>query len=307
MTPRLGQGTAGDAGVPARLGLLNGALIGLALALGALGPSAVAASGAATFLWYVGLLFGMICLVALAGLTGWFTAFLRKTALALLLWIAAGVGITTILGHLPYEGSTLVAWLLDRRFWGLSLFPFSPAGLARQVMAGFFIFLALAILGLLQQHRLEGIADACTADRRLTGRAWFLLALPLPMLFGVGLIADNLVYQPVRRAIGLTDQVIRTARTYDGDLFALSIERGVNYNAAASVRHLLSPGYTLSIGEIEPGAADIVFVVAHFDNGAWVNCRIVADQVSFCWDASPAYLRGLPALLAGQAVEGCPE
>ncbi len=307
MTSRLGQGTAAGAGVPARLGLLNGGLIGLALALGALGPGALVAGGAVAPLWYAGLVSGLIALVVLAGLTGWVTAFLRKTALSLLLWMAAGVGITTVLGHLPYEGNTLMAWLLDRRFWGLPLFPFSPAALARQVMAGFFIFLALAILGLLYLHRLEGIADACTADQRLTARAWLLLLLPLPLLFGVGLIADNLAYQPVRRALGLTDQVIRTARTYDGDLFALSIERGVNYNAAAAVRHLLSPSYTLSIGEIELGAAGTVFVVAHFDNGAWVNCRIVADQVSFCWDASPAYLRGLPALLAGQTVADCPE
>ncbi len=307
MRLRLSQGMAAGAGVPARLGLLNGMLIGLAVALGALGPSALAAGGAAAFLWYASLLFGLLCLVALAGLTGWVTAFFHKTALALLLWTAAGVGVTAVLGHLPYEGSTLVAWLLDRRFWGLPLYPFSPAALARQVMAGFFILLPLVILGLLQPHRLEGIAASCTADRRLTGQTWFLLLLPLPLLFGVGLIADNLVYQPVRRALGLTEQVIRTARTYEGDLFALSIERGVNYNAAAGVRHLLSSGYTLRVGEIDLGAAGTVFVVAHFDNGAWINCRIVADQMSFCWDASPAYQRGLPALLAGQAVEGCPE
>jgi len=307
MLSRLGQGTAAGAGVPARLGLLNGALVGMALALGAFGPSAWVAGGACSFLWYAGLLFGLICVVVLAGLSGGLAALLPKASLAFLFWAAGGWGVTVVLGHLPYEGSTLVAWLLDRRFWNLSLYPFSPAALVRQAMAGFFVVLALAILGLLQPHRLEGVAGACGPNRRLTGHAWFLLALPLPLLFGVGLIADNLVYQPLRRAVGLTDQVIRTARAYDGDLFALSIERGVNYNAAAGVRDLLGPGHVLSIGEIDLGAAGTVFVVAHFDNGAWVNCRIVADQVSFCWDASPAYLRGLPAFLAGQAVEGCPE
>ncbi len=307
MLSRLGQGAASGVGMPARLGLLNGALIGAALALTALGPSALTAGGSCSPLWYISLLFGLIGLVALASLVGGLTALLPRAPLTLALWAAAGVGFTVLLGHLPYEGSNLVAWLLDRRFWGFPLYSFSPAALARQVMAGFFIVLALAILGLLQPHRLEGIAGACSADRRLTGQAWFLLMLPLPLLLGVGLVADSLIYQPLRRALSLTDQVLQTAQTYQGDLFALSIERGVNYNAAAGLRDLLGPRYVLGIGEIELGAAGTIFVVAHFDHGAWVNCRIVADQVSYCWDASPVYLRGLPAWLAGQTVEGCPE
>ncbi|MGQ9840779.1 MAG: hypothetical protein ACUVR4_09705 [Anaerolineae bacterium] len=305
MPPHLRQVTS--AGAPVRLGLLNGGLIGIALAVGALGPSAWATGGSLMLSWYATLLAGVIIVVLLAGLAGWLAAIAHKVFWALVLWVAAGLGITVVLGHLLYEGSTLVAWFLDRRFWGFPLYVFSPAALARQVMAGFFIVLVLAIGGLLQPYRLEGIVGASAANGRLTGPAWFRLLLPLPLLFGVGLITDNLVYQPLRRAVVLVDQAIRTVRTYEGDLFALSIAREINYNALAGVRDLLSPAYTLRIGEIELGAANTVFVVAHFQEGAWINCRVIADQLSSCWDASAAYLRGLPALLAGQTVKGCPE
>lgn len=40
----------------------------------------------------------------------------------------------------------------------------------------------------------------------------------------------------------------------------------------------MSAHYSLTIGEVELGAANTIFVVADFDNGAWINCRVVSDQ-----------------------------
>lgn len=290
-----------------RLGMLNGALIGLALALGAWGLGFFAGGGKLSPLWYSSHLLGMSGVILLAGLAGWLAAVAGRAFVSLTIWTAAALGMTWIIGHQAYEGSTLVAWLLDKRFWGLTVYPYIPAALVRQAMAGFFVVLLFGILGLLQTYRLEGVSNALTATRRLSGYAWFLLLLPLPFVLGAGLIADNLVNQPLRRSITIVDEVFQTGRTYEGDLFQLSLERGVNYNAIAGVRQQLGPDYTLTIGEIDLGAAATVFVVAHFEDGAWINCRVVADQLSFCWDASPPYHRGLPALLSGETVADCPE
>jgi len=38
------------------------------------------------------------------------------------------------------------------------------------------------------------------------------------------------------------------------------------------------------------------------NNGAWINCRVLLDRVSFCYDASPPYTAGFSALLTGQDV-----
>jgi len=106
----------------------------------------------------------------------------------------------------------------------------------------------------------------------------------------------------------LVHEVIRTGRTYEGDLFELSLEEGVNYNAIAGLQELMSEDYTLSLGMIDLGAAETVYVVADFDNGAWINCRIVMDQVAFCYDASLPYFQGFAALLTSGAIpEDCPQ
>jgi hypothetical protein len=205
-----------------RLGLRNGLLIGLALALGAWAPSAIALSLTRTYQLYPALFLGFLSLLLLGGLGGW-----------------------------------LAAW------WG-------------RAFGG--------------------------------GLVWFLLLLPLPLVFGVGLIADNLVNSPWRIAPKLVHEAIRTGRTYTGDLFELSLERGINYNAIAGVRDQMSAHYALAIGEAQLGAANTVVVVAHFDNDAWINCRVTADQLFHCYDASPPYMRGLPALLtAGETPQDCRE
>lgn len=291
-----------------RLGLRNGLLIGLALALGVWAPDAILLSTSRVRLFYPSLLLGCLMVVLLGGLGGWLTSWVGRSSVGGLIWLAVAGLMTWTVGHLPYEGRSLTVWLADRRSWGLPIYPFSSTAQSRMVVAGFFIGLLLIILGLVQEYRLEGIRAETDVDGRMSGRAWFLLVLPLPLVFGVGLIANILVNSPLRVAPQLVHEAIRTGRTYPGDLFQLSLERGVNYNAIAGVRGLMSAHYSLTIGEIELGAANTIFVVADFDNGAWINCRVVADQLSHCYDANPPYQRGFSALLTtGQTPEDCPE
>ncbi len=140
----------------------------------------------------------------------------------------------------------------------------------------------------------------------MNARGWFLMLLPLPLVLGVGFINDNVVNRPLRVAPQQVYEAIRTGRTYEGDLFALSLEKGVNYNAIKGVRELMGEKVSLSIGGSD-GMSDTVFVVADFDNGAWITCRVVADQLSFCYDAKQPYLKGLAAVIAtGQVPEDCP-
>ena len=69
----------------------------------------------------------------------------------------------------------------------------------------------------------------------------------------------------------------------------------------------MSDEYTLSIGSVDLSVNDTVMVVADFDNGAWINCRVVAEQLSFCSDASLPYMQGLPAVIAtGEPPADCP-
>jgi hypothetical protein len=292
--------------LPLKFGLCNGLLVGLTLWLGAWAPEAVALSTAHVRLVYSPLLLGLLALLLLGGLAGWLAAWREGAFWGGLVWFLSAGIMTWAIGHLPYEGCSLIVWLADRRFWGLSIYPFSAAAQARLMMAGFFVVLLLTILGLLQGYRLEGVESETDADGHMGVRAWFLLVLPLPLVFGVGLVADNLINSPLRVAPRLVHEVIRTGRTYPGDLFELSLERGVNYNAIAGVRDQMSADYALTLGQIDLGVSNSIVVVAHFDNGAWINCRVTADQLFHCYDASLPYQRGFPALLTtGETPQDC--
>ena len=290
-----------------RLGLLNGLLIGLALALGVWASDAIFLGASHVRLVYPSLLGGSLALVLLGGLGGWLAAWAGRAWISLLIWLAIGGLMMVVIGHTPYEGRTLAVWLSDRDSWGLSVYPFGEVAGIGAVLSGFFTLLLLGILGLLQPYRLEGVAGETDEKGRPRGRGWFLLLLPLPLVVAVGYINDNVVNSPLRVAPQLVHEAIRTGRTYPGDLFELSLEKGVNYNAISAVRDQMSEEYDLTIGEVDLGVADTVFVVADFENGAWIQCRVMADQLSFCSDASLPYLQGFPALLAtGQIPEDCP-
>jgi hypothetical protein len=289
-----------------RLGLRNGLVIGLALALGTWAPDAIALSSAQAQFVYPPRLLGLLTLLLLGGLGGWLAAWPANAFLGGLIWAIVAVLTTWTIGHLPYEGRNLTVWLADRRFWGLPLYPFSPAAQARLLMAGFFIVLLLAVLGLLQGYRLEGIAAETDADGHMGPRAWFQLLLPLPLAFAVGLAADNLINGPERAAQQLVHRAIRTGRTYPGDLFELGQADGINYSAISGVRDSMTGHCSLTVGQITLGVANAVVVVAYFDNAAWINCRVTADQLFHCYDASPPYRQGFPALFAaGETPPDC--
>jgi hypothetical protein len=286
------------------LGALAGGLIGLALAAGIWGPDALGLRQSHLVLLYPSLLASVLTVAVLCALAGWAAARTTRKLAAPAIWLAAGLAAVLIAGHLPFEGRTFLAWLADRRFWGLPIYPFDQPAQLRLIFSGFFAVPLLIILGLLQDYRLEGIYGALDA-RWLGARAWLLLLLPLPLVFGAGLSTDSFVNAKLRDPVASVAQIIDTGRTYSGNLDDLSRGTGINYSALINVRASLSDRYTLMLGDISLGDENTVVVVATFDNGAWINCRTLVDRVSFCFDAHLPYTQGLAALLVGQDLGSC--
>jgi hypothetical protein len=287
-----------------RLGALSGGLTGLALAAGIWGLDAIGMRQAHMPLYYPSVLLGAAGVVAVGALAGWLAARTSRPMLGALTWLAAVILAMLIAGHLPFEGRTVLAWLADRRFWGLDIYPFDATAQTRLVVASFFPVLALTALGVMQDYRLEGIQSSLNA-RRLGARAWVLLLLPLPVVVAAGLAADGVVNDSLRAPVAQVAQIIQVASGYSGDLDALSRQTGLNYSAVRGVRAKLSGNYRLMLGDIDLSDEKTVVVVADFDNGAWINCRVLVDRVSFCDEAQAPYVEGLQALLAGQDISQC--
>lgn len=292
-----------------KLGLLNGLLIGLALALGAWGLETIRSIGLPFPLAIPTLILSALALIVLCGIVGWLTSRIAQTWFTTLLWFITAAVVTLIIGYQPYTGRTWVAWLADRRFWGLDIFPYNSEGtIAGLVLGGLFILLALTVLGIFQNYRLENAVRELGANERLNRAIWFQLLWPLIFVVLATMITANSIYNPAAEAVRVIHQVIEVGRTFEGDdieLFQLGQEEGITYAAVRGVRDRLTDTYTLGIGAVNPGTSTVV-VVAHFDNGAWINCRVINGQANFCEDASRPYTTGLIELIQGvPAAEDC--
>lgn len=285
-----------------RLGLLHGATLGLALTIGLWLPEVVALFGVPLEHFYPTLILGGGALVLIAALAGALSARLPTALFGGLVWLGAGLLLAWVVGGLLFEVQTLAVWLTDPRFWGEAVYPSTEASRLRGGMAGFFIVLILTFYGLLQSSRLESLRAEVAPGFRLTGRGWFLWLTGLLPMAAVGLIAHAIVLQPVYITPAVVDRAIQVARATDGDLFDLSLRDGINYNALKGVRQGLAGPYRLQIGQVEWGAINTTYLIVEFESGVWLVCRLMGDSLSHCTDASPPYVAGFAALLAGGAL-----
>ncbi|MCB9443962.1 MAG: hypothetical protein H6669_06975 [Ardenticatenaceae bacterium] len=286
---------------PARnLGFLNGLLIGLALALGIWGLEAINLLDVPVLLRFPSLVFAALVLVAGFSLTGWLTGRVEKMGVVLLGWLVTAVLASFLIAYQPTLGRTLTVWLADRRFWGLPVYPFTAGSLAAPILAGFFVILVLLFLAVLQNYRLEAVGREVNVNGRLQFRAWLQLLLPLPIIFIAGMVTRDIVSDPSTQAVQTVYHALQRTLAYDGDLYELGLREGLNYSAFNSVRDQLTPDYSMAIGGLEPEMS-ITYVVIHFANDAWVNCRLISDYLSYCYDAAPPYTIGLASLITGEA------
>jgi hypothetical protein len=288
------------------LGLVNGLLLGLALALGAWGISGYAQSSLPVRMPVTGFVLAAVLVLTFAGTAGWLTARLSKGWFTVVAWLVTAVLIALVIGYETSHIRTFLVWLADGRFRGLPIYPLPVGSLLPIVIAGFFIMLVLGVLAFAQDYRLEAAHSRLGARGGISFSTLLFLSLPLPIVILAGFITNNMVGGAnATFAIQLVDEAFRTGRTYEGDLFELSLEQGVNYNAIKGVQDMMSANYTLGIAGFD-AANSTVIVSADFDNGAWISCRVVNEQLGFCSDASPPYTIGFASLIAGQEIpEDC--
>jgi hypothetical protein len=186
------------------------------------------------------------------------------------------------------------------------VYPLPPDSIPAILIAGFMVFLILSTLAFLQDYRLEGIYNRLGDNHKLSFSAVFFLLLPLPIVALSGLITNDIVSGAnAPFAIQLVHEIIQTGRTYEGDLFQLSRDEGINYNAIRGVRDIMSENYILTLTGFDTDNLTVI-VTADFDNGAWIECRVYNEQVSFCADASPPYTAGFSTLITGDPLpENC--
>ena len=286
-----------------RLAALNGALIGLCIALGVWGIEVFTLRNLPVTPKYGSIFLAGLLVIGLCGLTGWLTARIARTLVTLLLWLITAVLIAFIISFQPYQLRTLMVWLTNLKFWGLNVYPFSDLSILSLigiVVAGFFVSLIIILLAVFQEYRLANLQMEMGDGRWPNGQVWKALLLPMPLVILAAFLTTQIMGGGSWQAVPLVYKAIEVSRAYDGDLFELGRHEGVNYNALKGVKEQLGPDYTLTLSEIDPVSLT-TNVVAIFADGGWINCRVVNEQLSFCEDVSPPYTSGLVGLLTGQS------
>lgn len=292
-----------------KLSLLNGILIGISLALGSWGLEALRLAGLPLENAYSSLLLGSLALIVLGGFAGWLTGYFEKIWPTVIVWLFTSMLSALIIGYQPYIGRTAAEWLADTRSWGLPIYSSQTVTNSGLILGGLTIIITLAILALLQSYRMEQAVNELGDNGRISARSWFILLLPMPIVMLVALFTASVQVNPAAQAASVVYDGIEVAGSTEEDLFQLGIQRGTNYAALNPVRDQLTGNYSLRIGEIDADSSQ-TFILAEFEDGTWINCRTINDQLSFCYDAAPAYSTGLASLIAGEPMpevcQGCP-
>ena len=203
---------------------------------------------------------------------------------------------------LPPIGQNWTVWLADSRFADLPITQ-TPTHLFwwSYLIAGFLMVALLPLMAILQNMNLTSAHQELVYGRRLNLRASLSLLLPALLAGFVGALFPDLTTSAPRNALVITEQAIERVRSFDGDLFQLSLDTGFNYNALNSVSDQLDGPYTLLVNEVDEAWSSAV-ITAYFESGAWVNCRVNITQqratyFSFCFDASIPFTAGMNHLM----------
>ncbi|MCA9920105.1 MAG: hypothetical protein KC445_19240 [Anaerolineales bacterium] len=291
-----------------RLGLVYGFLMGLAIAVGFWLPKMLVMSRLPVWFPYGGAIVSGLAVLLLGSLAGWLSSALRRPLFSLLIWLGTAVLICVSLGVLPPVGQNWAVWLADDRFAGLKVVQ-SPDHLFwwSFVIAGFVMVSVLPLMSILQNTNLVSVHQEVVYGRRLNRQIVFRLLLPTLLAGFLGALFPDLTTSAPRGAVLITDQAIQRVRDYDGELFELSLDTGFNYNALDSVRGQLDGPYTLLVNEVVDEWSSAI-ITAHFDSGAWVNCRVNITQedatyFSFCFDAGIPFTDGMNHLVYANVPE----
>jgi hypothetical protein len=267
-------------------GTAYGLIFGLSFALFTWGYDALLLASSAADLAWAKLLLGLLLAITIGGLAGRLVALPPSTATSIALWATVGALLGMIAGRIPFDGGNLAAWLVDRRLWGLVVFPYGSSAATRTALVVVIGAGLGAAAGLAERLAVEWAWDRVTPKGRMGGRSWAVLLVCLPLTLIAAWAADDLINQPLRAHQQAVGELITLA------LAGASEEaeaRGLNYVSVARHRERLSEQYTVYLVDYDLDTYDLGRVDVAFDNGFTLRCMTARSQVGYCSAISDVY------------------
>jgi hypothetical protein len=265
-------------------GTAYGIVFALTFALSTWGYDTLRLMAANANLPWAKLVLGLPLSLAVCVLIGNLSATFPQPAVSVGLWTVAGALLGLIAGHVPFEGRNLVVWLVDRRLWGLVVFPYGSSAAVRTTIVLISGAGIGALSGLLQHLSLEWAWDRATPKGRMSGQSWAVLLVCLPLTLLLAGATEELINRPLRAPQQSLEQVLALTLAGKSDQ---AEARGLNVAAVEDFRESFSDTFVTYLVTYDLSPPQIAFVDAVFDNGFALRCRTVGNVVAFCDPVSP--------------------
>jgi hypothetical protein len=260
-------------------GTAYGIVFALTFALITWGYDAVRLTISGANLAWAKLVVGLPLSLAICSLVGNLAALTPFTAVSVALWGLAGGLLGVIAGHVPFEGRNVVVWFLDRRLWGLVVFPFGSSEAVRTTLVLIIGAGVGAASGLLERLVLEWAWERSAPGGRMSIRSWAVLLACLPLTLLLTGATDELINQPLRAPQQRVGQAV--SLTLAGKVEEAEA-RGLNIGRVARFRDAFSNHFTTHLVNYELSQPQIALIDAVFDNGFALRCRTIGSGIAFC-------------------------
>jgi hypothetical protein len=268
-----------------RAGVGYGLLFGLGLALFVWGYDALILSRSSADMAWSKLLIGLPCLLVIGGIAGILGAWTSSTLLTTGVWAITLGCIGWLAGHIPFTGINWLAGVIDPRFAGLPLWPYTDGNALRTLL----VIIAYTIygfgVGYVETLAIEWAWDRTTPEGRMRIRAWsvllvaWLMALPPTFILNYVMMTD--IRMPQVRVANLVETYLEGGEAAVSATGQNTIEAQRNGPRFTPNYTIYFAGFETSTDTLYAGYSDVLF-----DTGFMLRCIVMGDRVTFCDDLS---------------------
>jgi hypothetical protein len=265
-----------------------GVIFGLSFAIFTWGYDAyVLASNGAAFPW-VKLFLGLPLSVAIGGLVGWLGVYSSSVILSVAVWAAFGALMGVIASHIPFDGSNLFYWIMDRRLWGEIILSYGESAAVRTTLVVFINAIIGIAVGLFENVAVQWAWERATSSGKMSFGSWVVLLVGVPLALIMAATVNGFINQPLRfpqQAVGkLVKQTL--AGEIDGGEAGQS-----NYRSIAPYLELFTDQFESHFVKFQSatGTWDSAYVDIVFDNGFIMRCATITHRVIYCDNLSQRF------------------
>ncbi len=269
-------------------GTVYGIIFGLSFAFFTWGIDAYLLGAKQAATPWVKLALGLPLSVVLAGIAGWLAALTPSLLFVVIIWGGVGGLLTMIAGHIPFEGSNLVIWLMDPRFANQSLFAFGEAAATRTTLMVFISVIVGLVVGYIETLAIQWAWDRATPQGRLSLPSLLALMVAAPIAILPALNINYFMNQPLRTPQLVLGDVLGRIVAGEDLENAASGELVSSYRSFRPYLDQLSTEYETHLVTFgsDTGTWYSAYIDIVFKDGKALRCVSTGKSVVYCDDFS---------------------